>query len=182
MNQPARYPESCGIAITSLVLGILAHVCFGPLTAIPAVICGHIALTRIKQSQGAITGQGLAIAGLVLGYVNIAMFVLFMPLLVAIAVPNFIKAREKAIAHKCEAQMSMIKFSIGAYQLENESLPPDLDSLEPQYIRIIPTDPWGNEYIYRQTPGGYELISLGRDGIENENDIVIEYSTEDTGQ
>jgi competence protein ComGC len=181
MNEPVRNPESCGIAITSLVLGILAHVCFGPLTAIPAVICGHIALSRIKQSQGAVGGQGLAIAGLVLGYVNLAMMVLLIPLMVAIALPNFIMAREKAMAHKCEVQMNMIKFSIDAYQLDNETLPPDLDSLKPDYITIIPTDPWGNEYIYRQTPGGYELISPGRDGIENDNDIVVEYATEDTG-
>jgi hypothetical protein len=182
MNEPVRNPESCGIAVTSLVLGILAHVCFGPLTAIPAVICGHIALSRIKQSHGALTGQGLAIGGLVLGYVSLAMMVLIIPLMVAIAIPNFIMARQKARTHKCHAQMSMIKYAIDTYQVENDSLPPDLDSLTPEYIRIPPTDPWGNEFIYQKTPGGYELISLGGDGIENENDIVIEYSTENRGQ
>jgi len=39
----------------------------------------------------------------------------------------------------------------------------------------LPVDPWGHPYQYRypgtHNKGGYDLFSLGSDGIENENDI-----------
>jgi hypothetical protein len=55
-------------AIWSFVLSLLSFLCFGPLTGIPAIICGHVAHSNIKKSQGTLTGDGLAIAGLVIGY------------------------------------------------------------------------------------------------------------------
>lgn len=60
-----------GTAIASLVLGIISLVTcyFGILFAIPGVICGHLALSEIKRSQGRYDGRGLAIAGLVLNYI-----------------------------------------------------------------------------------------------------------------
>jgi hypothetical protein len=42
-----------------LVLGILSLVCFTIFAAIPGVICGHKALSKIKHSNGTLTGQGL---------------------------------------------------------------------------------------------------------------------------
>jgi hypothetical protein len=75
----------------------LVLLCIGPLFAIPAVICGHISLGRIKRSAGALAGEGMAITGLVLGYVSIAI----LPLLAAIAVPSFVKARQQSMKHAC---------------------------------------------------------------------------------
>jgi acetyl esterase/lipase len=43
------------------------------LLAIPAVVCGHLALSAIKRSQGRFGGSGLAVAGLVLGYFEVLM-------------------------------------------------------------------------------------------------------------
>jgi hypothetical protein len=40
-----------------------------------AVIFGHVALGRIAGSAGTLGGRGLAIAGLVLGWIGLAMFV-----------------------------------------------------------------------------------------------------------
>lgn len=64
-----------GLAIASLVLGILWVAWIG---SILAVVFGHLALGQIKRSNGAEQGQGLAIAGLVLGYIGISTLVLFM--------------------------------------------------------------------------------------------------------
>lgn len=55
-------------AIASLVLGI-----FG--TAIFAVIAGHLALSQIRRTGE--SGRGLAIAGLILGYLEIVLWSLF---------------------------------------------------------------------------------------------------------
>jgi hypothetical protein len=60
-----------GAATASLVLGILGILCLG-LPAIPAVICGHLALREIRA--GARGGHGRAVAGLVLGYIVIAVW------------------------------------------------------------------------------------------------------------
>jgi len=73
VNTPPLVPKikRSAAALASLVLGIASFVvCLGPLAAIPAVICGHIGFRRIKRARGTLKGEGLAIAGLVLGYVN----------------------------------------------------------------------------------------------------------------
>jgi hypothetical protein len=64
-DRPRRRPRggSNAAAMASLILGILSF-CLSALTGIPAVICGVIGLAKAKTTG---TGQGMAIAGLVLG-------------------------------------------------------------------------------------------------------------------
>ena len=90
----ASQPKTSALAIWSLVLGILSLACFSIFTAIPGVICGHKALSKIKHSGGTLAGQGLAIAGLVTGYLGIVWAMIFIPMMMAIAIPNFVKARD----------------------------------------------------------------------------------------
>lgn len=59
-----------GFAIASLVLGVCF--CVG-ITGILAVVFGNLALNRINESQGREKGRGLAVAGIVLGWVGIAL-------------------------------------------------------------------------------------------------------------
>jgi len=61
------------LAILSFILGFgsLAIYAVGFVFAIPGVICGHMALKRIKSSGGALRGRGLATGGLVTGYLEI---------------------------------------------------------------------------------------------------------------
>jgi hypothetical protein len=70
---PQAYPVTNGLAVASLVAGLLWLAWFG---SIVAVILGHVALRQIKQSGGRETGNGLAIAGLVLGYMGVATLLL----------------------------------------------------------------------------------------------------------
>ena len=72
---PPPNPNS-SLAISSLILGVLSFVCFSILTAVPAVICGHMALNQIRRGEVAESNRGLAIAGLVLGYINILLVLL----------------------------------------------------------------------------------------------------------
>ena len=58
---------TAGTAIASLVLGIISIVGL-IFTAIPAIICGHKALDKIRRTDGAFSGKGIAVAGLTLGY------------------------------------------------------------------------------------------------------------------
>lgn len=65
-------PQS-GLAIASLVCGILGILmCYvNALGALPAVICGHMALRRIRESELPMAGRGMAIAGLIMGYLGL---------------------------------------------------------------------------------------------------------------
>jgi hypothetical protein len=62
-------PKTSGAAIASLVCGLLGFLT-GPITGIPALITGHIARKKIRNSGGAISGSGMALTGLILGYVS----------------------------------------------------------------------------------------------------------------
>ena len=74
---PAR-PTS-GLAVTSLITGIAGIVlswAFVPLLAsVVAVITGHMALKQTRANP-ALGGRGMAIAGLILGYVGVAFLAL----------------------------------------------------------------------------------------------------------
>ena len=59
------------MAIISLISGLVSWFFIPFLAAVVAIITGHIARGQIKN--GTETGDGLAIAGLILGYLNIAM-------------------------------------------------------------------------------------------------------------
>jgi type II secretory pathway pseudopilin PulG len=88
------------MAIASLVLGIVNVF---PLS-VAAIILGHISLSRIRKSAGRLKGQGLAIAGLVLGYIGIAA-IPFILIIAAIAIPNLLRA--KIAADESSAVQSM---------------------------------------------------------------------------
>jgi hypothetical protein len=61
--QPA--PRTASAAIWTLVLAVLSFTCGWLFTAIPAVICGHIARSKIRKSGGALGGKGIATTGLI---------------------------------------------------------------------------------------------------------------------
>jgi len=57
-----------------LICGIL---CCTGIGAIVAVICGHMALSRMNRYPNPQNSKGLAIAGLILGYLGIAMWLYY---------------------------------------------------------------------------------------------------------
>jgi len=82
--QPPPPAGTNSMAIASMVLGV-AEFFTGGLTAIPAVICGHVARRQMKQT--AQRGDGLATSGLVLGYMAIIFWsVLIAASLVGVAI------------------------------------------------------------------------------------------------
>jgi hypothetical protein len=75
---PARTPtgKTEPLAIWSFVLSVLSLVCCGFILGIPGVICGHMALSKL-QREPQLQGKGLATAGLVIGYVAIAFWLIY---------------------------------------------------------------------------------------------------------
>ena len=74
MNAPMR--QTSTLAVVSLVFGILGWTLLPFLGSLVAVVCGHMARGEIKRSNGTLEGDGLAIAGLVLGWINVVLCVL----------------------------------------------------------------------------------------------------------
>jgi hypothetical protein len=79
-QQPAGYQKTSGLAVASLVLGI-AQLLVGIFAGIPAIITGHLARNRIRQTGE--KGAGLALAGLILGYIGVALTVIVVIAVVA---------------------------------------------------------------------------------------------------
>ena len=62
-------PQTSGRATTSLVLGIASVVvcCLGPLLGIPAIVLGVAARREVQRSEGRMSGDGLALGGIISG-------------------------------------------------------------------------------------------------------------------
>lgn len=70
-------PQTNTLAIVSLIFGILWIFWIGSLIA---VITGHMATGQIDRSQGREGGRGIAVAGLVLGWIGIGPVAFFVVL------------------------------------------------------------------------------------------------------
>jgi general secretion pathway protein G len=99
----------------------------------------------------------------------------------------------EAIA-KARADLLSLRVSLAVYEVDNGALPTTAQGLD-ALIRVsalppppknwrgpywatysLPTDPWGNPYVY-QNPGvrhvgGYDLYSLGPDGLPGTADDI----------
>ena len=73
-------PRTDGLAIASLILGIVSVVCFllclGIVAGPVAAIMGFVSRQRIASSGGMLGGGGMALAGLILGVVGFVVSVI----------------------------------------------------------------------------------------------------------
>ena len=94
----------------------------------------------------------LGIIGLVLGFL----------------VKNVFNMGESAKASLSKTKLEAIKGPLYLYQLQNNTLPPDIKSLS----AVDTEDAWGKPVQYKILDGGrsYELKSLGADGREGGSD------------
>jgi type IV pilus assembly protein PilA len=122
-GMPPGNTETSGKAIGSLVCGILFF--FLP-AAIAAVVLGHLSLSEIRQSAGRLAGRGMAIAGLVLGYLGLS----FIPILIiaAIAIPNLLRAKMAANEASAVGSLRTINTGCATYATEHKSFPSALIS------------------------------------------------------
>ena len=68
-------PTTNGMAIASLVCGVASFAVCG-ITAVLGIVFGHIARRQLRASGGRETGEGLALAGLIVSYAVVALVVL----------------------------------------------------------------------------------------------------------
>jgi type IV pilus assembly protein PilA len=104
-----------GKAIASMILGFFF---FLLPTAIAAIVLGHMSLSEIKKSAGRLQGQGMAIAGLVLGYAGVAALPVIL-IIAAIAIPNLLRARIAANEASAVGSLRMLNSAEVAFAASN---------------------------------------------------------------
>ncbi len=150
MNDPQSPPPlgaepKNGLSITSLVLGILSIACLSILAGIPAIITGHIARGRAKREPALYGGEGFALAGLIMGYLSIALGLVMIPLMAALMLPALAQAKNRAQTIACVSNMKMIGLAARIWSNDhNEIYPPDFltmsNELNSPKILVCPGD------------------------------------------
>jgi len=102
--------------------------------------------------------------------------------LVAVNIPKYIKSSRISAA---KGQISNFDTAINAYLLEHGKYPPSLDALtvgDEPVMASLPIDPWQNPYKYtypgKHPPYKYDISSFGPDSIENTDDDIANWKTE----
>jgi len=124
--------ETSGKATASLICGIIAYIILPFFAAIPAIILGHLALSDIKKRAGHLKGNGLAIAGMVMGYAQIVLLPVIL-IIAAIAIPNLLRARMAANEASTVASLRTYNSAMVIYAIQcpNVGYPPSVQSLGP---------------------------------------------------
>jgi hypothetical protein len=104
---PAGPAKTSGMAVASLVLGILG---FCGITALAGIVLGIIAQIQITKSNGRLKGSGLAIAG-----ICVSGLMLFLIVPASLLLPALARAKAKAQAINCVSHMKQISLAIRMY-------------------------------------------------------------------
>lgn len=77
-GQPPMQGQKKGLAIASLVVSLVGLLCFGVILGPLAIIFGAIALSKANSEPHMYGGKGMAVAGLIIGIVDIIGWVIYM--------------------------------------------------------------------------------------------------------
>lgn len=122
--------------------------------------------------------------------IELMIVVIIIGILVAMVAPRLSGRTDSARKKVAKADIEVnIPTALKLYELDNGVLPTTEEGLDVfrsapasavdwqgPYLDKKPKDPWGREYQYK-SPGvhrtyDYDLFSLGRDGVESQDDIV----------
>jgi hypothetical protein len=87
MNPPPQKKPMNDLALASLVAGILSWTMAPVVAAVVAIVAGHMARAKIRETGE--DGDMFALIGMVLGYVHIVVSCLFIGLFIAMYVGIF---------------------------------------------------------------------------------------------
>ncbi len=112
------------LAVVSLITSILPFHLIG-------IITGHIALVQIKRTGA--RGRGLALAGVILGYVG-CVVVLIIVLLSAIAVPVFLNQQAAARDSAVQSDITNLKIAVVTNLVINPERFPTADEVAELFV------------------------------------------------
>ena len=176
---PTSGSPSAGLAITSMVLGILSFVGCSIFTGIPAIITGHIAHGRARKRPEQYAGGGFAIAGFVMGYVSLV----FIPILAGMMLPALAKAKEKAQRINCVSNLKQIGLAARMWSNDhNGKFPPDFVSMSNELVTpkilVCPGDSAKSRMLdwseFRADNVSYEYLQPGIDERSAPQTVVFQ--------
>jgi len=122
---------------------------------------------------------------------EIMVVIVILGVLAAMVVPNLIGNKDKADIQKVKSDIVALENSLDMYKLDNSVYPTTDQGLEalvsepsvsptPRnyredgYIKRLPQDPWGNDYVLNSPGenGKVDILSIGLDGEEGTDDDI----------
>ena len=176
---PILDAKTSGLAITALVLMILSLLTCG-LTALPAIICGIIALVQIGNSGGQLKGKGFAITGIVAPIVMIPITAM----LLAIMMPALAKTKHLAMRLVCGTQLMQLGTAMDVYAFDYDDKFPTgskwcdllVDEADvPSQSFVCPGAEDGSRCNYAMNENAERL------GKDAPNDMVLLFETSQSG-
>lgn len=113
--------------------------------------------------------------------IEIMVVVFILGLLAALVTQQIMSAGDRGMVGAAKTQIKSFEAAVRTFRLDNgrypsagEGLavlipppPADLPNFDPEgYMEHVPLDPWRHPYQYRTDGRGFEIVSLGRDGVE----------------
>lgn len=187
-------PETSGKAIASLILGFF-FILFP--AAVLAVVFGHLARYEIKRSAGRLAGKGMALAGLILGYMGVALIPFL--IIAAIAIPNLLRSRIAANQAAAVGSLRTVNTAAITYAATyNQGYPTSLAALGPpagrapdahaaDLIDEVMASGTRSGYVLTYTPGEKDAdgrvdkYTLHADPVTPGNTGLNHYFTDETG-
>lgn len=131
--------------------------------------------------------------------IEIMVVVVILAILGTFAVSNIIDNPDKARVTKAQHDIRTLESALEMYKMDNFNYPSTDQGLralvekptgspEPRkwgpnpYMKGIPQDPWGNDYVYlgpEDANGGIQILSLGADGRQGGEGLNADISNKD---
>ena len=141
--------------------------------------------TSLANRTGRQTARGFTLVEMLLVLVILAT-------LAAIVFPKLAGRSEQARQTATQTQISSFSTALDAFEVDNGYFPKGKSGLQDlvtqprdaknwhgPYLKDIPKDPWGNEYIYecpgRHNQSSYDLSSMGLDGRAGGDDDITNW-------
>lgn len=128
---------------------------------------------------------------------EIMVVIVILGVLASMIVPNLMGNKDKADRQKVVSDVIALENALDMYKLDNGSYPSTEQGIEalvsqpsgsPEprnyredgYIKRLPQDPWGNDYVLNN-PGEHgkiDILSVGQDGEEGTDDDIGNWNLE----
>jgi hypothetical protein len=165
---PASKPVGA-LPVVSLVCGILSVTCLGLLAGLPAIITGHLAFGRARKAPSQHGGGGMALAGLIMGYISIILtLVVLGVLLPAVSKLNRMGGpKENTQRIICVNNLKQVALGARIWSTDHgDKLPPDFltmsNELNTPKILVCPAD------------GNHSLAATWKD-FDAKRNVTYEY-------
>lgn len=126
--------------------------------------------------------------------IELLLVLVILGVLAAIVVPKFAGRTEQAREAAAKTQISTFGTVLDAFEVDNGyypkgksglndlvSAPRDAKNWRGPYIKEVPKDPWGNDYVYecpgKNNPTSYDVSSMGPDGQLGGTDDITNWTS-----